>query len=56
MKEDRAIEETRSIRKQISKECDDAPHQLVQHSMRRQKTNVRRLRKTMKRSSLRSES
>jgi hypothetical protein len=55
MKEDKAIEDIRRIRKQISRECDYDPHKLVQHYMRRQKTNVRRLRKTGKRSSLRCE-
>jgi len=56
MKDDEAIEEIRSIRKQISEECDYDPHKLVQHYMRRQTMNARRLRKTVKRSSLRSES
>jgi len=56
MKEDRAIEDIRSVRKQISQECDYDPHKLVQHYIQRQTINTRRLRKTGKRSSLRSES
>jgi hypothetical protein len=56
MKNDKPIEDIRRVRKQISRECDYDPHKLVQHYMRRQKTNARRLRKTGKRSSLRSES
>lgn len=52
MKRDKAIEDVRSVRKQISEECDYDPHKLVQHYIRRQKTNSQRLRKTVKRSSL----
>jgi len=36
MKVDKAIEAIRSMRKQISEECDYDPHKLVQHYMRRQ--------------------
>jgi hypothetical protein len=56
MKDDKAIEDVQSVRKQISQECDYDPHKLVQHYMRRQTMNAQRLRKTVKRSSLRSES
>jgi hypothetical protein len=52
MKEDKAIEDVRSVRTQISRECDYDPHKLVQHYMQRQKVNARRLRKATKRSSL----
>ncbi len=55
MKEDKAIEDIRRIHKQISREYDYDPHKLVQHYLRRQKTNVKRLRKAGKRSSLRCE-
>jgi hypothetical protein len=56
MKDDKAIEDIRRVRKQISKECDFDPHKLVQHYMRRQTENAQRLRKTGKRSSISSES
>jgi hypothetical protein len=52
MKPDETIEGIRSVRKKISQECDYDPSRLVKHYMRRQKANSRRLRKTVKRSSL----
>lgn len=56
MKEDQAIETIRSIRRQISLECDHDPHKLVQHYIQRQKQNARKLRKGLTRSSLRRKS
>ena len=56
MKDDKAIEDIRNVRDQISQECDYDPHKLVQHYMRRQTKNAGKLRKTGKRSSIRSES
>ena len=53
MEQDKAIEEIRSVRKQITQECDDDPHKLVQHYIQQQKQNAQRLRRTVKRSSLR---
>ncbi|HPC94732.1 MAG TPA: hypothetical protein PLU87_07325 [Sedimentisphaerales bacterium] len=55
MKPDEAIEEIRSIRRQIAKECENDPHKLVQHYIQQQRQNARRLRKNTKRSSLRTE-
>jgi hypothetical protein len=52
MKDDKPIEDIRSVRRLISQECDYDPHKLIQHYMQRQETNSQRLRKTMKRSSL----
>ena len=52
MKDDKPIEDIRSVRKQISQECDYDPHKLIEHYIRRQETNSRRLRKTVKRSTL----
>ena len=54
MNKDEAIEDIRRVRKQISQECDHDPHKLVQHYMQRQKLNAQKLRKAMRRSSLRS--
>lgn len=56
MKDDKAIEAIRTVREQISKECDYDPHKLVQHYMQRQTENSHRLRKTAKRSSHHSKS
>lgn len=55
MKRDEAIEEIRGIRKQIAQECDNDPHKLVQHYIEQQEQNARRLRKSVKKSSLRCE-
>ncbi len=55
MKPDEAIEEIRSIRRQIAKECADDPHKLVQYYLEQQKQNAQRIRKTTKRSSLRAD-
>jgi hypothetical protein len=56
MKEDKTIEEIRSVRDKISQECGNDPHRLVQHYIQRQEQNPRKLRKSSKRSSLRRES
>ena len=56
MKKDEAIDDIRSVRKQISKECDYDPHKRVQHYIQRQKLNAQRLRKGLIRSTLRSNS
>ena len=56
MKQDKAIEEIRSIRQQIARECDNDPHKLVQYYIQQQNQNAQRLRRTVKRSSLRCES
>jgi hypothetical protein len=56
MKEDKTIEEIRSVRRKISQECGNDPHRLVEHYIRRQEANARKLRKSPKRSSLRQES
>lgn len=55
MSQDEAIEAIRKVRHEISLECDHDPHKLVQHYMQRQKLNAQKLRKTLKRSSLRCE-
>ena len=55
MSKDASIEAIRKARKEISQECDYDPHKLVQHYMQRQKLNAPRLRKVLKRSSLRCE-
>ena len=55
MNQDEAIDEIRSVREQIARECDNDPHLLVQHYIRQQKQNAHRLRTGLKRSSLRRE-
>jgi hypothetical protein len=55
MKEDKAINDIRSVRKEISAECGYDPHRLVQHYIRRQEANAQQLRKATRRSSERSE-
>jgi hypothetical protein len=52
---DEAIEEIRSIRRQIAKECADDPHKLAQYYLEQQKQNAQRIRKTTKRSFLRAD-
>jgi len=56
MKEDKTIEDIRSVRQKISQECGNDPHRLVQHYIQRQEQNRQRLRQPSKRSSLRDES
>lgn len=53
MKQDKAIEDIRSIRQEIAREYDSDPHKLVQYYIRQQNQNAQRLRRTGKRSSLR---
>jgi hypothetical protein len=55
MKQDEAIEEIRSIRRQIAQQCDNDPHKLVEHYIQQQSQNPQRLRKTAKRSASRCE-